>query len=97
MKLDDLKPCARCNGPLGFAFVWLTEEVHQVDPLAASQRVGLGMMFPGAPMLASVFDPSGDAATKVVHFETSLLCMNCHMEFLWWMGRRAAKGEERTT
>lgn len=76
MKLDDLRPCDGCGGPVNPIFFRIVISHMAIDQTAVRQRVGMGQFF-GNSSLASVFDAFGDDAIKELPGKTLLLCTSC--------------------
>ena len=80
MRLDDLRPCDSCGGPIGCVFFALQVDQHVVDKGAVQQRAGMTQFFGGsrqAEALAGVFDAVGERATRLAQTRHVMLCNNC--------------------
>lgn len=80
MKLTDLRPCDRCDGPIGVVFFRVSVEQHVVDLNEARRHMGLTAMLGGSSQLASVMGTDSDESTKVATKRTLLLCPACFCE-----------------
>ncbi|MBL8752247.1 MAG: hypothetical protein JNK15_03015 [Planctomycetes bacterium] len=77
MKLDDLRPCDACGGPVNPVFFRLRVDQMVVNQAAVRERVGLAQFFGGNDRLASVFDARGDTAVAEASQQTLNLCCSC--------------------
>lgn len=77
MRFSDLHPCDGCGQGLGMHFLRVVLHMECVDENEARNRMGLDMMFPGAPGLAATVHGDPADATKSEHKGTALLCITC--------------------
>lgn len=77
MKLDDLRPCDACGGPVNPVFFRLVVKQMVVNQDAVRERVGMAQFFGGNDRLASVFDARGDLAVGMAQQQTLHLCCSC--------------------
>ena len=84
MKLQELRPCDECGGPVAPIFYRITIEMAAVDARAAQELVGLfTQMFGGGPAamgLAGVMGAragSDDAVRVAPYGRPALVCARC--------------------
>lgn len=87
MRVEDLRPCDGCGGPLLAAGVGVFYQVRvspvMPKPDAVRAHVGLAVMFGGNEALAGVFSPDPEVAMVMGEQEAALythllLCFTCY-------------------